>query len=98
MSSLFRSSLTGYLKLSLAFVLFALLLTFPKEARADQLAIWNLNDSDAMVDHGNDIDNLVVKRQVFDIPEPASIVLFGLGLTGTLATRWRSWWRYRYQR
>lgn len=231
MSSLSRSSLTGYLKLSLAFVLFALLLMLPQEARADELAIWNFNDSDLVVDHGigtlttnfnisnliftlggtvtnarqgdaagqaltlqggtssannghfialslstagfsnivlsfatqatssgfnsnqlqysldgvnfinfsapytpgatfgivpvvfdlssiaglnnnpdaafrivfngatsasgnNRIDNLVVEGQGSSaIPEPASIVLFGLGLTGTLATRWRSWWR-----
>jgi hypothetical protein len=43
----------------------------------------------------NRIDNLVVEGQniTTPIPEPASIVLLSLGLTGTLATRFKAWRR-----
>jgi hypothetical protein len=43
----------------------------------------------------NRIDNLVVEGQhiATPIPEPASIVLLSLGLTGTLATRFKAWRR-----
>jgi hypothetical protein len=43
----------------------------------------------------NRIDNLVVEGQniATPIPEPGSIVLFSLGLTGALATRFKVWWR-----
>lgn len=43
----------------------------------------------------NRIDNLVVEGQniTTPIPEPASILLLSLGLTGTLATRFKAWRR-----
>lgn len=43
----------------------------------------------------NRIDNLVVEGQsvTSPIPEPASILLLSLGLTGTLATRFKAWRR-----
>ena len=45
----------------------------------------------------NRIDNLVVEGQRIStpIPEPASILLLGLGLTGTLAPRVKAWRRKR---
>lgn len=41
----------------------------------------------------NRIDNLVVEGQnvTTPVPEPGSIVLFSLGLTGALATRFKAW-------
>ena len=41
----------------------------------------------------NRIDNIVVEGEPIStpIPEPASIILLSLGLTGTLATRFKAW-------
>ena len=36
-----------------AFVLLSLLLLQPSLAQADEIAVWNFNDSDLTVDHGN---------------------------------------------
>lgn len=43
----------------------------------------------------NRIDNLVIEGQriTTPVPEPASMLLFSLGLTGTLATRVKAWRR-----
>lgn len=48
----------------------------------------------------NRIDNLVVEGQPITtpIPEPASITLLSLGLTGTLAKRFQAWWRRAQRR
>lgn len=53
MSSPFGSSLTTCPKLRFILAFFALLVAWPQAARADELAIWNFNDSDLLVDHGS---------------------------------------------
>ena len=53
MSSPFGFSLTASPKLSLVVASLAILLTCGEVARADELAIWNFNDSDLTVDHGS---------------------------------------------
>ncbi|HKZ78117.1 MAG TPA: hypothetical protein VJ124_07305 [Pyrinomonadaceae bacterium] len=53
MSSPSGSSLTGHPKLPFVLALFALLVALPQVTRADELAIWNFNDSDLVVDHGS---------------------------------------------
>jgi len=53
MSSPLGTSLTRRPKLSLALAWIAILLTCTEHARADELAIWNFNDSDLVVDHGS---------------------------------------------
>jgi hypothetical protein len=53
MSSPLGSSLTGYPKLLLILALLALLAAMQQTTRADELAVWNFNDSDLVVDHGS---------------------------------------------
>ena len=59
-----------------AFLFLMLLLAWPQQTRADEIAIWNFNDSDLIVDHGS--GSLTTNFNVVN-------VLFTLGGTTTNA-------------
>jgi PEP-CTERM motif len=54
MSTLTKTILTQATRLGLALVFLSLVMLWPsRTARADELAVWNFNDSDLVVDHGS---------------------------------------------
>ena len=63
-------------RVGMAFMLLMLALAWPQQARADEIAIWNFNDSDLIVDHGS--GSLTTNFNLVN-------VLFTLGGTATNA-------------